>query len=165
MEEWSLQQDFLKYKGVWDMKKVYQAMQAWFSSRGYRFMEEMYKEKPPETEIKWAAKRLIDDYYLYHISLKFHIWDMENVEVVKDGKKKVLQQGRMKITFSAKVVTDYSGRWEASVFKKWLEKVYNKAIIRRDIEFKHMDNLYYVLYGLHEHTKQLLGMETSGGAY
>ena len=163
--KYPLQEDYIRYKGVFDMKKLYRSLQQWFTNRGYRFMEKTYKHKPPETEIDWSAKRLIDDYIMYGVDLKFHIWELEDVEVVKDGKKTVMQQGRMKITLSGHVVTDYSGRWEETPMKQWLQKVYDSVIYKRDIEFKHLDNLYYVLYGLHQYVKKLLEMDTAEGMY
>lgn len=165
MEKWPLQTDSIRYKGVFDMKKVYNGMYDWFTKRGYRFMETQYKHKPPETEIDWCAIRKVDDYFRYNITIQFYIWDIEDVEVVREGKKQKMQQGRMKITFSCGFTSDYSGRWEGSWLKKKMEKIYNKYIIYREIQFKHMITLYYVLYELHELTKQLLGMETTGGAY
>ena len=164
-DTWPLQTDFIRYKGVFDMKELYNGMYAWFTKRGYRFMETLNKHKPPETEIEWFARRKIDEYFRYTIKISFFIWGMEDVEVVREGKKKMMQQGRMKITFSCHITSDYSGRWEGSWMKKKLEKIYNYYIIRRDIQFKHEVTLYYVLYELHELTKQLLEMETSGGAY
>ena len=164
-EKWGLQTDSIRYKGVFDMKKLYNGMYAWFTKRGYRFMETLHKHKPPETEIEWTAKRKIDDYFLYNIWIEFYIWELEDVEVVRDGKKKTMQKARMKITFKCDFTTDYSGRWEGTWMKKKLEKIYNHYIIRHDILFKHEATLYYVLYELHELTKQLLEMETSGGAY
>lgn len=165
MQSWALQEDYLRYKGVFDWNKLYRGMVGWFGQQGYFFNEELYKQKYPETEIEWAAKRKVDDYYLYEIKIKFHMWDLQDVEVVREGEKKVMQSGRMKITFKATVVTDYSGRWDTTPFKKWLEKVYTSTIIKRDIEFKHLATLYYTLYRLHEHAKELLGMETTGNAY
>lgn len=164
-EKIALQSDSLRYKGVFDMKKVYNGMYLWFTKRGYRFMETQYKHKPPETEIDWCAMRKVDDYFLYTVKIKFYIWELEDVEIVREGKKQKMQQGRMNITLSSDITSDYSGRWESSAMKKWLETVYNRYIIRREIQFKHELTLYYVLYELHELTKQLLGMETTGGAY
>lgn len=164
-EKWPLQSDTLHYKGVFDMKKVYNGMYLWFTKRGYRFMETQYKHKAPETEIDWCAMRKVDDYFLYTIKIEFYIWELEDVEVVREGKKQKMQQGRMRITFSCDFTTDYSKRWEGSWLKKKMEKIYNNYIIYSEIQFKHMVTLYYVLYELHELTKQLLGMETTGGAY
>jgi len=150
---------------VWDHEKVYRTMHDWLVARGYRMMESLYKDKPPETEIEWIAKKKVDEYVAYQFKVYFFIWDLEDAEVAKGGEKRVMQKGRMKITLSAAVITDYSGRWETTPFWKWLEGVYNKYIALRDLEVKHMDNLYYVLYKLHELIKQTLEMETAGGVY
>ena len=61
MQTWSLQEDYLRYKGVWDHEKVYRTMHDWLVARGYRMMESLYKDKPPETEIEWIAKKKVDE--------------------------------------------------------------------------------------------------------
>lgn len=160
-----LQTDYLTYKGIFDLNKLYNMMVKWFKERNYKFYETLYKDKPSRREIEWAAEKKIDANIMYKINIAFLLWDVENVDVIKDGEKKNMSRARMTITLNASVITDYSKKWESSAFLKFWEKIYIYHIIRKDIEFKHIDKLYYILYSLHELIKQTLEMEASGGAY
>lgn len=165
MQVFDLQRDYLTYKGIFDLDRLTDIMVKWFRDRHYKFYETLYKDKPPRREIEWAAERKVDGYFMYQIKITTVMWDVENVDVIKRGEKRKMTSARMRLTMHAKIVTDYSKKWETSALLKFWERVYNKHIIRRDIEFKHIDKLYYIMYSLHELIKQTLEMETSGGAY
>lgn len=161
----SHKQDFLKYQGTFDFDGLYKLLAKWFIDRKYDFYEQLYKDKPPELEIEWVAERKLDEFYKYKIRMYFHLFDIKIVEAIKDGKKKKLMFTRMVIEFDPSVIVDYQDRWSESAFTQKLLGIYLKHIIRRELQLKIADPLWYIVYRLQNVIKEYLDMETKGNAY
>lgn len=161
----SHKKDMLKFSGVIDFDGLYRLVAKWFADRKYDFYETLYKDKPPELELEWIAKRKVDELYQYKIRLYFHLWDVKTVEAIKDGTKKKLTSCRMTIEFDPTVVVDWQDRWSESKFTKALLDFYINNIIKRELQLKYVDPLWYVVYRLHNIMKEYLEMETRGNAY
>ena len=157
--------DFLKFKGVFDFEGLYRLMAKWFMDRQYDFYEKLFKNKPPELEIEWVAKRKVDELYQFKIRLYFHLWDVKEVEAIKEGVKKKLTSCRMIIEFDPSVIIDYQDRWSESKFTQSLLKFYVLNVVKREVELKYADPLWYINYRLHNLVKEYLDMEVKGNAY
>ncbi len=157
--------DQIKYAGVVDFDNLYNTMIEWFTSRKYDFYETLYKDKPPELELEWTAKRKLDEFYQHRIEVSFHLYDVKEVEAIKDGVKKKMIYCRMVITFKPYLMLDWQGKWKGSMFMKLLYKVYFKNVIYREFQLKYADPLYFLYYGLHNKVKECLGMESATNAY
>jgi hypothetical protein len=157
--------DQIKYAGVVDFENLYRTMIEWFTSRKYDFYETLYKDKPPELELEWVAKRKLDEFYQHRFELYFHLYDVKEVEAIKDGIKKKMIYCRMAITFRPILRLDWQDKWKGSTFLKMLYKFYFKNVIYREFQLKYADTLYYLYYGLHNKVKECLGMESATNAY
>jgi hypothetical protein len=155
----------IKYQGIVDFESLYRTMVHWFRSRKYDFYESLYKDKPPELELEWTAKRKLDDFYQYKINIEFHLFDIREVEVIKEGVKKKMIDCRMMIQFDPIVVWDWQDRWKGNKFVEMAFKFYTQYVIMRELELKYADPLWYHTYQLHEKVKECLGMETAGNTY
>jgi len=116
----------IRYKGIFDYDGMYKMMRAWFSDREYDFWEKRYKHKRrsegSELEINWEAWRDVTELLRNWIYVYFHLWDYEEVEVIKDGKKKKMVKARMLIEFSWIIEVDYEDKWHDSKLKRALLK-------------------------------------------
>ncbi len=157
--------DFLRYAGVVDFDALYLKVVAWFKKRGYDFYEVLYKDKPPELEIEWHATRKLDDFYRYRMEMYFHIFDIEEVEAIKDGKKKKMMKCRFWVYFDPVVEVDWQNRWSGNPFTEKLYKFYFNFVIKREFQLKIADPFWYITYDLHNLFKEQLGMETAGNVY
>jgi hypothetical protein len=157
--------DQIKYSGVVDFEKLYRTMVEWFTSRKYDFYETLYKDKPPELELDWTAKRKLDEFYQHRIEIYFHLYDIKEVEAIKDGVKKKMIYCRMVITFRPYLVLDWQKRWTGNIFKRILYQFYFKNVIYREFELLYADPLYYLYYNLHAKVKECLEMESASNAY
>jgi len=157
--------DQVKYVGIVDFDALYKMMTQWFIERDYDFYEGMYKDKPPELELDWVAKRKVNDFYQYKFEIYFHLWDIREVDVIKDGVKKKMIETRMMIQFSPILRIDWQDRWTGNWFIKTMFKFYTENVIKREIELKYADTLWYHFYNLQGKVKDCLGMETGGNAY
>src|SRR3989344_8705210 len=90
----------LRYNGLFDFDGLYAAIIDWAKNYGYRWHDKAYKHKVPsprgaEHEIEWEITKEVTEYISYTISFTVHIWDLREVEVLVDGKKKNLSNARV----------------------------------------------------------------------
>ena len=85
----------VKYKGIYSWTGLYDLMHKWFTAREFEFHEKLYKDKTSpelsETEVKWWAIRKVSGYIMYRIEIFFHLWNLKEIEVVKEGKEPVIK--------------------------------------------------------------------------
>ena len=159
----------IRFKGVFDVNRLYKKMVLWIKKHGYEFQEQLYKEKMPELEIVWNARKRKTGYIMDRIYVHIHIFDMETVEVIEKGARKKLAQGRLTITMLPIVETGYADIYEHfqwnSVFQRRLMSFYNKYVIKKDLDLQYTDALWYDLYNLHAFAKDILKLEARGNMY
>ncbi|MBW3015627.1 hypothetical protein KY330_04355 [Candidatus Woesearchaeota archaeon] len=159
----------IRFKGIFDFDGLYKLMVKWFQDRLYIFQEPTYKDKAGsdgrEVEISWESEKKISDFYEYHITVDFHLWDMQPVEVILEGEKRILTKARMEIVIKSYVVADYQNRWERTAFTSALLNFYFSYIVGRRMGATIWDPLYYRSYKLHTLIKDFLKLESRGSAY
>jgi|TARA_Y100000310_G_scaffold311582_1_gene358011 hypothetical protein len=155
----------IKYRGVFDMDGLYKTMQAWIEDQGYEFHEQFYKHKVPsplgqEQEIGWYGWRKMNMYVKFWIYCYFHIWDMKDVEVVKNGEKKKMISARLHVEFRGKVELDWQNMFAGNNFLVSLQHFLNKYVLHKTITGGWEDEIYYRIHKLFYVTKEYLNMET-----
>ncbi len=159
----------IKFSGVFDYDKFYRGIYSWFKERLYDVHETAYKHKAtpkgPEVEISFKGERKQSEWIMYKVSVDLHIWDMTDVEVVKDGKKQKLNKGRMTVVINMEVVFDYEKRFEEKPFYIQLYNLLIDNILWMKLMLGPVDTLYYEVYTLHTEIKKILNMETAYSAF
>jgi len=160
---------FVKYAGLLDSEALYKLIIRWFEEREFEVWEQFYKHKPPEIEIRWEAQKKIDVFRMHKVNMHMHFHDVKEVIVEKDGVKKKLWNTRCRIWEWPEIVTDYpdifGDRKFQSGFEKKLLFFMNRYFLRRDVELREIDVLYYELWGLQAQIKAFFEMEAKGNAY
>jgi hypothetical protein len=160
----------LKYSGTLDYPGLLKVMRDWIENQGYEFHETSVKHKVPspvgsEQEFVWWGWRKVNSYIKYHIDVFVHVWDLHDVEVVRQGKKQKLQNLRIQIEFSGRCELDWSNRFGGSKVFQALADFYDTYIIRKDVDLVYTDQLYYRIYKLQQLAKEFLDFETKENAY
>ncbi len=160
----------IRYKGLFDFDGLYNVIVQWMKARRYWFHETIYKHKVPspagaEQEITFKGDKKITEFYKYEVTVKFHLWDMTEVEVEIDGVKKTLTSARLEISLNGKMLIDFEGRYGKTNFLVELRDFMLKYILRRDIENIYEDQLYYRVIKLQGVIKDYLDMQTKGNEY
>tara|TARA_Y100000034_G_scaffold133517_1_gene199185 strand:+ start:325 stop:873 length:549 start_codon:yes stop_codon:yes gene_type:complete len=160
----------IRYVGIFDFDGLYKAMVGWLKARRYWFHEDTYKHKPGgpfgrELEIKWKAEKNVTEFYMNTIGVFFHIWDLSDVEVIKDGKKKKLQKARMEIHIDSDLVLEYQDKWAKNKFTSALFDFYRKYVIKREIDSLWWDTTYYRMMKFQAFIKGYLNMHAKGNEY
>jgi len=160
----------LKINGIFDFETVYRAMHGWFVEQKYYFEEKLYKHKVPspagaEEHIRWEGWRKITDYVKFNIQIYIIMWDMKEIEVIKNGEKKKLTKARMKIEFNGDVETDYQDAFGKTPFLVKLREFYNEFVMKKRIDTIYTDQLYYMILKLYTVAKEQLEFETRANMY
>lgn len=161
----------LRYSGIIDLQGLFQATRDWLVSNKWRFYEKALKHKIyPEgykKEMTWWAYKDVTEYVRYHVTLEFLIREINEVEVVRQGVKRKLQQCIFQVEISGKVELDKERRFKDVMGGKFLtmmQDFYHNYIIKEDILFVWVDQLTYRLLRLHRVMKEYMEMEAKTNA-
>jgi len=160
----------IRYQGLFDFQGLYQAAVDWCKSHRYWFHEETYKHKVPsplgaEQEMWWKMEAKVTEFFKFYINVKIHLWEMTEVEVIKDGKKKILTNARLQIDMHGYVEADWQKRFEGTRFRKMLKRIMTEYVWKKEFTTVYGDMLYYRMWNLHTILKKYLDMQTAWNEY
>jgi len=110
------------------------------------------------------AYRNDTDFFRVVYNIFIHTWDLIPVQVNKDGKKKLLEKGRIKISIGVAFEYDYENKWEGTRMHTTLRDFYIKYIMLRKIQV-YADKIEYEAHNLQETIKQWLDMQARGNQF
>jgi len=123
----------VEYTGLFDFPALYSFSHSWFKEAEYGVNEEKYIEKIKENkkniDIEWKATKDVSDYFKFEHKIRFEISRLVEVEVEIDGKKKKINQGKLRLEISGTLIRDKDSKWDSSPFSRFMRDVYNKFII------------------------------------
>ena len=154
----------IKYRGIFDYPGLLRVIYNWGTRQGFEVHEKKSKHKVPdargaEQEQTILGWRKVDAYEKDWFVVDTRSEYLKDVDVIVDGKKKRLTQGKIRIRFSGYVELDYNNRFETSKFMEGVRDFYHKFIIRPHIQNVYEDRLYYRIYKLNKKVKEHLEME------
>jgi hypothetical protein len=159
----------LYYNGLFDFDGLYSAIIDWVKNQGFMWHEIDYKHKVPspkgaEQELKWEITKNVNNFVRYYALFTVHIWDMLEVEVESEGKKKSLTNARMYIWIEGKVVFDWQKKFQdAGRVGRKMGEWYVK-IMDRDFS-NYLDQFYYRLWDLHAIIKTYFDLQSKKHAF
>ena len=158
----------IRYSGLFDFDGLYAAIIDWAKNYGYMWHEVDYKHKVPspagaEQEWKWSLIKRISKSHRYEILFTLHSWDLQEVVVEYDNKKKTLTKGRIYIWIDATFFSDTEERFKGTKMKEWMGKVYGKIYDPETGEL--VDTLHYRVLNLQALMKKFFEMQTQKNPY
>ncbi len=159
----------IKFHGLFDYDLLYATVVDWAKNYGYMWHEKTYKHKVPsplgaEQELDWDIEKKVTEYIKYTIRFKVHIFDLTEIEVDQNGKKKNLANGRLYIKINGIIEADYENIFGSSKFAKFLGKWYLR-LWAKNFENYYVDGLWYRMWNLQALLKKVLDMQTKKYAY
>ncbi len=152
----------IHYNGIIDVKKLFDAVQSWFSKENFSTLEDVYKFKEAtfghDIEEEITGTKKVNEFIKYEIKVKIVIRDAEFVEVVENGVKKSARRGGAVIEITPRLLTD----WQKSLQKGRLGRLKHSLyayVLKPKIE-DHWDTLYYKGISLQKAIKGALNMST-----
>ena len=152
---------YLKHRGLFNHSQLVKGIQQWLVDNNYKFHAPKYKLKASEAEYEIEGERDVTEYVRFRIML--HIWarDITDVEIVKDGEKKKMQDGYIQMEITGTLEMDYNARFGGNKFMQWLQDFYHDYIIKQTIGDVWEDDLFLKLNQLTGAIKSILGTEVS----
>lgn len=93
-------------------------------------------KQPPggwEHEIEIYGERKMNEYIKFKIDVFLRMFDVKDVELVKDGKKVKANTGRLAVEVSGSMTLDFENRFGGSKFLQALQDFYHDYIIRTSL--------------------------------
>jgi len=160
----------VRYRGLFDFDGLYSAVIDWAKNYGYMWNEIDYKHKIPsprgaEQELKWEITKKVTDYIHYKILFNVHVWELTELEVEIDGKKKPLSNARIYIIMTPTLTFDWQKKFTKGKFAQKLGKIYRNLVKKKEVESLYNDQLYYRAWNLQAVIKKYFDMQTKKYAY
>lgn len=156
---------FVKHRGLFSYAEFINGIRNWFRENNYEFHEPKHQWKAPpegvEVEIRINGNRKVNEYVKYHINMFLKIYDMKDVEVVKDGQKVKMQDGKVTVEISGKLELDWQNRFGGNKFLQGLQDFLHQFIIKQDIGDHWEDDLLFKLMDLTRAIRTVLGQEAA----
>ena len=148
---------------------MYAALTDYAKNFGFIWHEAEYKHKVPspkgaEQELKWVLTQKVNSYIKFEITFTVHIWDMMEVEVETNGKKRSLTNARIYIFIDGVVTFDWQGKFKGSGMSEWFGKKYQEWVFDKR-EGDYLDMLYYRIWDIHAMLKKYFDMQGKKHAY
>ncbi len=160
----------LRYSGLFDYDGLYRLVVEWMKQQGYWYHEGVYKHKVPlptgaEQELEAYGEKEVTELVKFRIDVKFHFWDLLEMEIMKDGQKTIVSSARLEIIFAGKVIPDWQEHtWKWKKFHRALVDFYYRYVLRRNVG-GYWDTLHYRVVDLHGRVKKFLDMQTKWNEY
>ncbi|MCH7850406.1 MAG: hypothetical protein IH845_02070 [Nanoarchaeota archaeon] len=154
----------IKQVGYFNYKDLYGFIFDYIKGLGYVVKEKKYEEKETaggkEVVIEWNAFKKMTDYYRGRIQVKWHILNMKDAEIERDGRKEQTNKGEVKIEFKGIMERDYEDKWEDTPFWKYMRGTYDKYIAKT-LNDEYEDDLEDEVNDIIEQTKAFLQLQTA----
>jgi hypothetical protein len=128
----------LDFNGLFKFADLYEQAHTWFNEESYGVVEDKYAEKisgnTKEIDVEWKCTKQISDYFKIDTKVKFEVKNLVDVEVEIDGKKKKMQQGKVKIEIKGNLIKDVQSNWDTSPYWRFMRDVYNKYIVPQRVD-------------------------------
>ena len=170
MPDYSLPKMSLRYSGIFDFDGLYAAIVDWTKNANYLWHEIDYKHKIPspagaKQEFKMEITKRVTDYISHKIIFIMIVYDMKEMDIDVDGKKKALTSARIYIDIKGTLGYDWQETFKGKWVPKKLGEWYNNYIYKKELESNYYDQLYYRILNLHAVLKKYFDMQTQKYAY
>lgn len=127
----------VSYEGLFDFADLMKTVITFFRDHGYGWFESQHNELVKETGkdifIHVDNRHELSDYAKSRIVLYITAKDLNDVEIEKDGRKMVVNKGKITFEFEAYLMTDYMGRFEGKPWMYFYRVAMEKFIGVREI--------------------------------
>jgi hypothetical protein len=156
--------DFVKHRGIFSFSELLQGIRKWYVDDDYEFHIIAHKFKIPsplgaEHEIEIHGEKKVTDYVRYHIDIFMKFYDVRDVELIKDGQKLKMNDGKLLIEIKCDLEFDWQQRFGGSKFLQALHDFYRNYIIKYKIKDYWEDILLLKMGELKRVIKEKIGLE------
>lgn len=129
----------IRYKGVFSFEELLSFFRSWLKDNNFFILEPKYKYRPKEQEVKLTGILKRNEYVMYTVEVTLKTEDVQDIELVKEGKKLNMQEGKLSIIFEGRMELDWQKRFQGNKLLIALQDFFHKYIIKKKIEEEWMD--------------------------
>ncbi len=144
----------VKYAGFFNFGEVISFIKKWLQEEYYVVLEQKHKYKPKKQEVEFMGFRKLNEYVKYTIEVIVVADEVKEVEVVKEGKKLNMQEGKLLLTLNGTMDLDWQKRFKGQKFLTFIQDFYHKYIIKQKIEDVWMDPFEKKVMQLRDEVKE-----------
>lgn len=123
----------VKHRGYFNEVEVMHAIHDWFEKNHLWLSKETYKKSGITTKYKFSGERKYTDYLKWIISCYIVIYQIEDVEIIKEGQKIKTNHGKFYAEIKGTLVVDWQNRFSKSKFLEKLGTFLRKYIFKYKI--------------------------------
>ena len=127
----------VSFEGLFDFADLMKNVTGYFRAQGFGWFEsqhnEMVKEGGKDIYIEADNRRELADYAKSRLVLHITVRELTDVEIEKDGRKIIVNKGKITFEFDAYILTDYVGRFEQKAWLYFYRAIMEKYIGVREI--------------------------------
>ena len=158
----------VKYNGTFDFTTFITKAKGFLEGNNLEFIEKKYKHKTSdglsEIEIEWLFELKVNYYVKESVEVYLKFWDIKDIEILQDGKKTTLQNGRVLVETKGWIDLDWDKRFVgAGKMKPVLEELQDllhKYIIKKAVYGKWAGKLGEKIFNFNRSLRQQLNTET-----
>lgn len=128
-------EESLDYEGLFNLLELYSIVDDFLKQKGYDKFEPLNEESVypdgKNIHVKLTPMKWHTDYVKKSLKIEMQMHDIKEVETKIDKVTVKINQGKVKILFSAWLETDWEGRWEHKPFYYFIRTIFNKYIYRK----------------------------------
>ena len=140
----------IHYEGLFTTIELYNLIDDWIKDKGYdrkeELDEEIITEGGKQVRLKIKPWKKTSDYANNVIKAAIYMFNVNDVIIEVDGKKKKMQKGRIEISMEGMMETDYEGKMQNRPFYLFMREVFDRFIYR-----SYTDHAENILVGDVEH--------------
>jgi len=128
-------QERISYEGIFSVAEVYRLIDEWILDKDYNKQEPKHVETAkPEgkfVDVTLAPFKNLTDYANSFLKIQLQFSNIKDVTIeTTEGTKQKLNQGKVLITITGILETDYEDRWESKPIFLFIRTLYDKYIFK-----------------------------------
>jgi hypothetical protein len=127
----------VSFEGLFDYADLMKNVTDYFKNQGFGWFEsqhnEIVKEYGKDIFIQADNRRELSDYAKSRIVVYITVRGLTDVEIEKDGRKVIVNKGKITFELEAYILTDYMGRFEQKAWMYFYRAMMEKFIGVREM--------------------------------
>jgi len=134
-QEIVVDKDRITYEGIFSVAELYRLIDEWLLDKDYtkRHPKHVESAKPEGkfVDVTLRPYKNLSDYANSDLTIQLQFSNIKDVTIeTSEGTKQKLNQGKVLVTISANLETDYEEKWESKPIFLFIRTIYDKYIYK-----------------------------------
>jgi len=147
---------------IFNYSDFYQFLKKTLNDFGYFVDEKKYTHNPNDgknyIDFYWKCTKEIDDYSQNILEIDAKFFEIEDIKVMKEKRKELLDKGNALIKFKATLQTDYDKKWESSAFINFIKTIFENVFEKSSVN-QYKEELKNEVYNIENEIKSYFNIQ------